>query len=373
MTIDRPRNGRPVRAGVLATGCALAVTMSGLAWGQPRTAAAPPAAPPAAAAPVQLRIVGGLAGVNQYIRHEAPFWTEELPRRTQGRYTAEIVPFDRAGIRGQEMLQLLKIGAVPFGTALLSLSAPHDPVIAAPDLTGLNPDIATLRRSLTAFRPYLEKTLRERGIEVLAIYTYPAQVVFCNKPFAGLADLAGRRVRVSSATQADLIEALGAKPVTTTFAEILPNLKSGNLECAVTGTMSGNTIGLHEVATHVHTMALNWGLAIFGANRAAWQHLPADLRTLLQQELPKLEAAIWAESERETGEGIACNTGNGACSGGKRGRMTEVRSSAADEAKRREIFATTVLPRWVQRCGPTCADTWNQTIGAQLGITAPAR
>ncbi len=345
--------------------CVLAAMLSGPAWAQ--------AKPPAAQPTVQLRIVGGLAGVNQYTRHEAPFWTEELPRRTQGRYSAEIVPFDRAGIRGQDMLQLMKIGSVPFGTALLSLSAPQDPIIAAPDLSGLNPDIATLRRSVAAFRPFLEKTMREqRGIEVLAVYTYPAQVVFCNKPFAGLADLAGRRVRVSSATQADLIEALGGRPVTTTFAEILPNLKSGNLECAVTGTMSGNTIGLHEVTSHVHTMALNWGLAIFGANRAAWQHLPADLRALLQQELPKLEAAIWAESERETGEGIACNTGNGACSGGRRGRMVEVRSSAADEAKRREIFASTVLPRWVQRCGPTCADTWNQTIGAQLGISAPA-
>ena len=347
--------------------------MSGPAGGQARAPSVPAAPTATANGPVHLRIVGGLAGVNQYTRHEAPFWTEELPRRTQGRYTAEIVPFDRAGIRGQEMLQLMKIGAVPFGTTLLSLSAPEDPIIAAPDLSGLNPDMATLRRSLAAFRPFLEKTLRERGIEVLAIYTYPAQVVFCSKPFASLADLAGRRVRVSSATQADLIEALGGRPVTTSFAEVLPNLKSGNLECAVTGTMSGNTIGLHEVTTHMHTMALNWGLAIFGANRAAWQHLPAELRTLLQQELPKLEAAIWAESERETGEGIACNTGAAGCISGRPGRMTEVRKSSADEAKRREIFASTVLPRWVQRCGPSCADIWNQTVGAQHGISARAR
>ena len=368
MTTDGPPAGRRTRAGFRGLACLLAAMVSGLAWSQAR-----PPTPPAVAAPVQLRIVGGLAGVNQYTRHEAPFWTEELPRRTQGRYSAEIVPFDRAGIRGQDMLQLMKIGSVPFGTVLLSLSAPQDPIVAAPDLSGLNPDVATLRRSVAAFRPFLEKMMREqRGIEVLAVYTYPAQVVFCNRPFAGLADLAGRRVRVSSATQADLIEALGARPVTTSFAEILPNLKSGNLECAVTGTMSGNTIGLHEVTTHVHTMALNWGLAIFGANRAAWQHLPPDLRALLQQELPKLEAAIWAESERESGEGIACNTGSSACSGGRRGRMVEVRSSPADEAKRREIFASTVLPRWVQRCGPSCAEIWNQTVGAQLGISAPA-
>jgi len=149
-------------------------------------------------------------------------------------------------------------------------------------------------------------------------------------------------------------------------------MKSGNIDCAITGTMSGNTIGLPDVTTHVHTMAINWGLSIFGANAAAWNALPADVRKILREELPKLEQAIWAEAERETGEGIACNTGSSACTSGRRGRMVEVRSSAADEAKRREIFASTVLPRWVQRCGPSCAETWNQTIGAQLGIAAPA-
>ena len=67
-----------------------------------------------------LRIVGGLAGVNQYTRHEEPFWTRDLARLSNGRATAEIVPFDRAGIRGQEMLRLVQLGAVPFGTALLT-------------------------------------------------------------------------------------------------------------------------------------------------------------------------------------------------------------------------------------------------------------
>src|SRR5688572_22190667 len=138
MTTDRPRSGRSARAGPssqgpavagltqapgraagrcrrlgarFAAGCVMASMVSGLAWSQARPPAPPPGtqaaqSPQAPAERMQLRIVGGLAGVNQYTRHEAPFWTDELPRRTQGRYTAEIVPFDRAGIRGQEMLQL---------------------------------------------------------------------------------------------------------------------------------------------------------------------------------------------------------------------------------------------------------------------------
>jgi TRAP-type C4-dicarboxylate transport system substrate-binding protein len=326
-------------------------------------------AEPASASSVRLRIVGGLAGLNQYTRHEEPFWTRELPKLTAGRATAEIVPFDRAGIRGQEMLRLVALGAVPFGTALLSLSSSVDAEVAAPDLAGLSPDIDAMRRNTAAFRPYLQRMLSERyGIELLSLYIYPAQEIFCAKPLKGLADLAGRRVRISSPPQADLVEALGGTAVQTGFADIVPNMRSGNMECAITGTMSGNTIGLHEVTSYLHTVPITWGLAAFVANGAAWRALPADVQAVLRRELPKLEQEVWAESASETGEGVACNTGAAVCKSGRKGHMTEVPESPQDRRLLREIFAKTVLPRWVQRCGPQCADVWRQTIGPAAGI-----
>lgn len=271
------------------------------------------------------------------------------------------------------MLRLMQLGVVPFGTALLSNVSAQYPEYAAPDLAGLNPDIASLKKAVTAFRPYLEKVLRERhNVELLAIYTYPAQVVFCQKPLSALSDLAGRRIRVSSATQSDFVSALGATPVLSGMAQLMPNLASGNIECAITGSMSGNTLGLHEVTSHIHSLPITWGLALFGANQGAWSALPADLRTLLIHEMPKLEAAIWQAGERETSEGFACNSGRPACTGARKGKMTEVALSAADERLRKDILIRTVLPHWIQRCNARCVDTWNQTVGPAAGITLPS-
>ena len=209
---------------------------------------------------MQLRVVGGLAGLNQYKRHEAPFWTQRLAQLSNGRYTAQIVPFDQAGIRGQELLTLVRIGAVPFGTMLVSIASPKDAELAAPDLAGLNPDAQSVRKAVAAFRPRLAALLRERhDAELLAVYAYPAQELFCARPIAGLAGVKGLRVRTSSVSQSDWVEALGGTPMTTPFAELVPNLRAGNVDCAITGTMSGNTIGLHELTTHMHTMAINWG------------------------------------------------------------------------------------------------------------------
>lgn len=318
-----------------------------------------------------LRIVGGLAGVNQYTRHEEPFWTKTLTRLTQGRVTAEIVPFDRAGIRAQEMLRLVQLGVVPFGTALLSPIATQDPELASADLPILNPDMATLRRSLAVARPHLQTILLERyGAELLAVYAYPAQVLFCTKPFNGLADLAGRRIRTSSVLHSDFVEALKATPVQTAFAEIMPRITAGAVDCAITGTMSGNTIGLQEHTSHLHSMPISWGLSIFLVNAEAWKLLPEPLKVLLAQELPKLERDIWAEAERETGEGVACNTGAAACVTGRKGKMIEVRMSPADEKVRYDALESVVLARWARRCGESCVANWNRTVGVAAGIQA---
>ena len=149
------------------------------------------------------------------------------------------------------------------------------------------------------------------------------------------------------------------------------NMASNNTECAITGTMSGHNLGLHEVSSHLHTLPVTWGLAIFGANLAAWDGLPPDLRALLRRELPKLEATIWTESERETAEGLACNTGAQPCGGARPGHMVGIALSASDDRRRQEIFNTTVLPRWIARCSVRCAEVWNQTIGPARGIPAP--
>lgn len=320
---------------------------------------------------IGLKIIGGLAGVSQYTRHEAPFWTERIPQLTQGRVRAEIAPFDRSGIRGGDMLHLMRLGVVPFGTLILSVAGADEPELAGSDLAGLNPDMQHLRRNVAAFRPVFTRVLRERyEIEVLAVYTYPAQVLFCTRPFTGLADIAGRRTRASSVAQADMIEALGGIPVVIPFGEIVAEIRRGAVECAITGALSGNAIGLSEVTSHLHSMALSWGISVFGAHRGSWETLPETVRATILSGLATLETEIWAAAEEETTQGMACNSGQGACPAGRRGRMQIVPVSPADEDQRREVLTGTVLPRWVERCGPDCAEAWNRHLAAGVGVRA---
>ncbi len=334
----------------------------------------PAAASEAAPEPHRLRVVGGLAGITQHVRFELPFWTRELEQLSGGRLTATVHPFDRSGLRGQDMLQLMRLGVVPFGTALLALVSGDEPELNAVDLPGLNPDLATLKRTVDAYRPHLAGLLRKRyDVELLGIYTYPAQVVYCRRAFTGLADLAGRRVRTSSVSQSEMLERLGATPVIVPFAEIVGSVSRGMVDCAVTGTLSGNEIGLTDVTTHMHAMAISWGLSIFGANSAAWEAMPPDLREVMRKGIAGLEARIWASADQDTVNGIACNAGRMACASGRAARLAIVPVTPEDNAVRQRILRDAVLPRWIERCGPDCADVWDRTLAPLHGIFLGSR
>ena len=342
----------------------LCLTLAAFALAAPAPAADEPR-------PIRLRVAGGLADLGQYVRHEQPFWTQRVPDLTVGRVRAEIIPFDRAGIRGQEMLQLVRLGVVPFGNVLLSLAAADDPELNGIDLPVLNPDVATLRRNTALWRPRLSNLLRERyGVELLAVYTYPAQVVFCRRPFSGLADLAGRRIRTSSVGQSELMSGLGALPVVIPFAETLGALRTGMVECAVTAAMSGNAVGLSEATSHLSRLAVGWGVSVFVANRATWLALPDDVRTPLREGLGKLEGEIWTSAEIETENGLACNSGAATCLDGRRGHMTVVEERDEDEDVRKRLLREVVVPAWVERCGAECAENWNKYVAPALGLWA---
>jgi TRAP-type C4-dicarboxylate transport system substrate-binding protein len=346
------------RLGAYLMVACLCIAIGSEVRGEPTTEQQPYSGPP-----VHLKIVGGLDGVHQYTRHEVPFWTKLLAARTGGKVTAEIVPFDKAGIRGTEVLRLMQVGTVPFGTALLGVSASTDPEYGAADLAGLNADIGAMKRIVAKVRPIMARSLRKLyGIELLAIYAYPAQVLYCKEPITGLNSLAGRRVRTATPSQSDFVEALGGTAVRTSFTEIMDNMVAGNTDCAITGSMSGNTIGLDRRTTHLFDMPISWGLSMFGANAATWKTLPPDLQTLLSTELVKLEAEVWDEAARESDEGLACNTGARGCVSGRLGNMILVKASPRDMAFRRAAFESTVLPRWLARCGDVCTEIWRNTL-----------
>ena len=318
-----------------------------------------------------LNIVGGSSNLAVYADFEKPFWTETIPARSNGQVTAEIKGFNEMGLKGPEILRLMSQGVIEFGTETLAFFASDNPINEAIDLAGLAPDAQTARQVTDAFEPVYAKFYDGgSNIKLLGISTYPAQVLFCNAEVGSLADLKGKKVRTSSRTQADFVEAFGGVSVTMTFGEVVPALQNKVVDCAITGSFSGYSAKWYEVSTHLYALPINWNQQIHAVNKNTWEKLDPKVRDFIQTNVRTMIDEIWAAAASQTQDGYDCNTGADACKEAVKGKMKLVEPSAEDRALLKKTFTEVVLPKWAARCSADCVASFNDTIGKALDITA---
>jgi|SRR5690554_1867574 len=318
----------------------------------------------------EVQIAGGLSNLTLYQEHEQPFWTKTIPELSGGQVTATIKGFNEMGLKGPEMLRLMSQGVIPIGTSTLAYFASDNPINEAIDLAGLAPTVEEAKKITEAYQPAYEAFYDKQNIKVLGFSSYPAQVLFCNAEVNALADLKGKKIRTSSRTQAEFVEAFGASSVTIPFGEVVPALQNGVVDCAITGSMSGYSAKWYEVSTHLFALPINWNQQIHAANKAYWNKLDPKVQDFLQTNLNTLFANIWEAAGKETQEGYDCNTGADACTRPVKGNMKLVVPSEADQAQLKKMLNETIVPKWAARCSDQCVNDFNQYIGPVVGITA---
>lgn len=318
-----------------------------------------------------LKVVGGLSNLSAYNDYERPFWTKTITEASGGQITAEIKGFNEMGLKGPELLRLMNQGVVPFGTATMAYFASDNPINEAIDLAGLAPDAATARKITDAYAPTLAQFYASSSsVKLLGISTYPAQVLFCNAEITGLDSVKGKKVRTSSRTQAEFVEALGGTSVTMPFGEVVPAMQNKVVDCAITGSLSGYSAKWYEVATHLYALPVNWNQQIHAVSQKTWNGLDPKVRTFIEQQYATLVNTIWDAAAAQTQQGYDCNTGAAACSLPVKGKMKLVTPTDADRALLKKVLGEQVLPKWAARTRAPFVEAWNKQVGSIVGVQA---
>jgi len=317
-----------------------------------------------------LRVVGSISSLPQYKEYEVPFWTKQLAEKSNGAVTAEIKGFNEMGLKGPEVLRLMGQGVMEIGATVVAYLAADDPANEMVDVAGLLPDVETARKVTDALRPVYEKLYREKfNVQLLGFGTYPAQVFYCNGELKGLADVKGKKVRVAGRSQSELVEALGGTPVTMAFGEVVPALQNKTVDCAITGTLSGNVAKWHEVTTHLLAMPVSWGQIAYAVNLKTWQSFKPEVRNFISSEVKSLEKSVWDAAANFTQQGYECNAGTDKCTLGQKGKLTIVQPTEADRALLHKILNDTMLPKWAARCSAQCVTDFNTTAGKIVNVS----
>lgn len=322
---------------------------------------------------LNLKVVGTWGNLSNWKVNEGPFWQDTMPGASGGKITADAVPQTEVGIKGFEVMRMLKIGVFDVAHGVVGYIAGEDPIAEGIDLAGVIQNWDDARASMNAYRPIIaaqfEKTY---GSKLLALYPFPSQLFWCKPEVASVKDLEGKKVRVYAASMGDLVEGLGGVSVTIAFAEVLPALEKGVADCGITGTMPAYQAKWWQVATHAYALKVGYTATFAAMNLKTWNRLSDETKAFVEKQMQAFEDNSWKNTMAEDAMGITCNTGQGGeCSEGKPGGMKLVEPSAADDAVRKKVLEEVVLKRWAARCGAECVKQWNETIGKIAGVQAP--
>ena len=307
----------------------------------------------------------------QYTQVDIPILREQVAQRSGGRIQVTLSTHAERNLSGTEIIRLVRSGQVEIGAGTLSTLSGDVPILDGIDLAGLSPDIAMARRIAEAVIPVANRDLERFNTRILAIYPFPAQVVFCRQAFTSFSDLRGRRVRIFGNSLNDFFTALGAQAVSIGFPEVYSALERGVADCAITGSGSGAAARWPEVTTHINNMALSWALSGYIVNVQWWNRLDPQVRAFMEATIREVADKQWVLGAAASRDGIDCNIGRreGCRIHNLATRpMTEVEVSDADRALVRQIFQQTVLPGWVRRCGARCGEVYNEIIAPISGV-----
>ena len=317
-------------------------------------------------------VVGSWSSLPLHNEYEKPFWTEALPKASNGNLTADLSTHNQMGLGLGDVYRLLGEGVYDVAMTVADYA-----VADAPELEGLDVPLVALtadeaRAMVDAARPMVDEIYANRfNSKVLAIAPYPPQVVFCNADIQGLDDLKGKKIRASGRMTAKFLDALGAEGVNVGFSEVPGALQKGVVDCAVTGAGSGYSAGWWEVSTHLLPIPLGgWDSVVTAMNMDKWNSLSKAAQATLTGAIKKdFENPAWASAQDALNTDIACLTGNGACSKGDTRGMTLVSVSDADFNRAKSILIDQVLPEWVERAGGDWGARWNASVGKTVNVT----
>ncbi|MFK7965743.1 MAG: TRAP transporter substrate-binding protein [Burkholderiaceae bacterium] len=323
--------------------------------------------------PVVIKAVGTWGNLSNFQKHEGPFWNERIAKVSDGQIVGDIKPQTELGLKGFEIMRLVKNGVFDYAHGLPGYVAAENAIFEGADLSAVTQDIETQRKVADAYFPVLEKAFAEiYGAKLLQLYPFPSQMLYCNADIKGISDLKGKKIRVYSTSLGDFVEGVGGTSVTVPFAEVIPALEKGVVDCGITGTMPAYNAKWGQVATHAYTMRVGWGLAFGAMNMKKWQSMTPEQQKMLQSEINTLTEQMWTETAKEDAIAVGCLTG-GECSIGEAAKMKLVEPSPADLKERDRVANEVILARWAERCGADCAKQWNDTVGKVIGMTATAK
>lgn len=278
---------------------------------------------------------------------------DELNRLTGGDVTVTCKTGGELSIVPTELIPatadgVIQLASTPFITGTIPVAG----LFALPGLFGTEEELA---KGLELAGPLFEEALDKLDLVYLGSYHYPNQVIFATGQIGSLADVKGKKIRVSVGEQSEFVKRFGGTPVTMGTPDVAPALQMGAIDGVLTAAAGGARYWA-EVLKSNYELGTNFTISLSFVNKEAFEALTPEQQAGLKAFAAQRFATVSGEMLKENREFVEKFRADG---------MTVTPASAEDKALLVETMRD-YWPAWAAERGDA-AVTLLEQVRAALG------
>ncbi len=293
-----------------------------------------------------------------------------LEARTDGRFGLEVVSLSEIGVAGDDVMELIRQGALSMATVYGGYAAWSLPQFDIQNLWGIHASPEQEFETSQAIAGDIDRLTEAAtgGSAAMSRSWYAGSdlYLFCREPLSTPDDFRGRKIRSQGAAISDWVEGMGAEAQSLPYAEVYTALERRVLDCAITDANTAYWQRWYEVVRYMAGPLYHFPFHNNVVNRDVWQVIPADLQQILLEEAAKteLEALRLAAARNEIWLHRHIDAGMDF-------------TPFSDEVRRHSLEAaiSSVIPNWIERVGssrdPIVSNTFNNRVGPIVGLHVP--
>jgi TRAP-type transport system periplasmic protein len=282
----------------------------------------------------------------------AKMLSEEIEKATNGELKARLHLSGTLQIAPNNITAAVAGGVVQLADDLFNSG--NIPVAGIPRLPGLVRSYEEYAKAADALRPYIVKAFADKGVVVLAEYTYPLQVIWGRKKIASLDDIKGLKLRVAQPEQGEMVRRFGGTSVTISAPEVPSALDRGVVDGIYTAGVGA--VLWKDLLKYGYLVPVNWNNSYIIANAEAYNKLSPALQKQLREASEKI--ARWNQDtmRREESESVDVV---------KKAGM-EITVAKAEEAAKVADTMKSYWDEWAKSRGPAVVEALGK-VRAALG------
>jgi TRAP-type C4-dicarboxylate transport system substrate-binding protein len=208
------------------------------------------------------------------------FWADKATANSGGRLGIDIQGASVLGYKCGEALGVIGDGLVQVGEIIGGWTTSEIPMLNLETMPFMTTSYAegNLLATLMADMGYFD-ALADKGVKPLFNYCFTGQHYWTKMPIKNLSDIANVKIRVYNQITSDMIQAVGASPVTIDMADLYTALQRGVVDGSVTSALTARDSNFYEVLSHGNAVYFAAPCtSVVAVNLDAWASTAGDLQ-----------------------------------------------------------------------------------------------